>query len=331
MGNDAVKSLAPKDYESLPALESPGGYICVIRDIDRDRYRIEATHAPTALVESVLAERKRGFGIELVALLQTEDLAASEAELFARHHARLSSEWLELDAHQLEELRQSALQIDAEASEYLLNAIPSSATGGGGRAAGQRFRPKRASGAARSSSRRAGGDRASRPLASQHYGHWTIDRRRRRSESADAAAAERARQANSHWTADLLHLSPVVGFSIILIVAFVAVGMMRDRTLLRGKVSRPAAVAVESPTAMPARQAPGPTPEGKPFLVAQPAPAHACPSRSCRLLQSLPVWTQIRGLQAVKGSPVNGSTIWIEFRLEGTAYVPISYLIEPPE
>ena len=116
---DALRSVPPKDYVSLPALDSPAGYICVIRDIDRDRYRIEATHLPATLIDVVVAEDKDGFGIELVSLLQTEDLAASEAELFARHHARLSSEWLELDALQLAELRRSALRIDAHASQYL--------------------------------------------------------------------------------------------------------------------------------------------------------------------------------------------------------------------
>ena len=114
-----MNSLAPEDYESLPALDSPAAYICVIRDIDRDRYRIQATHLPRTLVSAIVAEERRSFGIELVALLRTDDLAASEAELYARHHARLSGEWLALDDHQLEELRQSALQIDAFASHYL--------------------------------------------------------------------------------------------------------------------------------------------------------------------------------------------------------------------
>lgn len=114
-----MKSLAPNEYESLPALESPAGYICVIRDIDRDLYRIEATRLPKELVDAVLAGDERSFGIELVSVLQTDDLAASEAKLYARHHARPSSEWLELDSHQLDVLRQSVLQIDAHASRYL--------------------------------------------------------------------------------------------------------------------------------------------------------------------------------------------------------------------
>ena len=76
----------------------------------------------SALIDAVVAEEQSSFGIELVSLLRTEDLAASEAELYARHHARLSSDWLELDIHQVEELRLSALQTDAHASQYLTRA-----------------------------------------------------------------------------------------------------------------------------------------------------------------------------------------------------------------
>ncbi len=115
-------SLPPRDYESLPALDEPAAYICVIRDIDRDRYRIQATRLPKALVDAVIAEDERSFGIELVALLRTGDLAASEATLYARHHARPSGDWLEFDSQQLMELRQSALHIDAHASLYLTGA-----------------------------------------------------------------------------------------------------------------------------------------------------------------------------------------------------------------
>lgn len=114
-----MKSVPPKEFESLPALDSPAGYICVIRDIDRDRYRIEATRMPKALIDKIVSEDDRDFGIELVSVLRTDDLSASADELYARHHARPSSEWLALDDLQLEELRQSALQIDAYASQYL--------------------------------------------------------------------------------------------------------------------------------------------------------------------------------------------------------------------
>ena len=320
-----MKSVAPSDYRSLPALDAPGGYVGVIRDIDRDRYRIEATHWPKALVDAVLAERERSFGIELVALLQTEDLPASEAELYERHQARLSSEWLELDALQLEELARSMLETGAYASQYLIGGSLPSMTGGADPAPGARVHPKRASAAARQSSRRAGGERASRPLASHHYGYWVLGRRHGRA-SADKDGAGRARQASADWRNDLLSINLIVGFVVIVIVAFIGVGMIRERSFPQRASDPPRSVTIATPDSIADAQASRPRPAGTPFMVLRRAPAHSCPSRLCRLVQSLPERTQIWGLQTVKGSAVNGSTVWIESRLQGRSFVPISYL-----
>ena len=114
-----MKSLPPRDYQSLLELAAPAGYILVIRDIDSDSYRIDGAADPKTYIAAVCGQTERRFGIELVAILQTDDLAASESELYDRHQARLSGEWLRLDPYQLEELRRSALQIDARASLYL--------------------------------------------------------------------------------------------------------------------------------------------------------------------------------------------------------------------
>lgn len=325
-----MKSLAPQEYESLSPLDSPAGYICVIRDIDSDRYRIESTRIPQALINEVIAERQRSFGIELVSVVQTDDLKASEAELYACHHARLSSEWLELDALQLEELRQSLLETDAFASLYLMTGILSSPPGGAAQAVRSYYRPDSASEAALRSDRRAGGEGASRPLASHHYGYWALGRRRRGRESSDADAAGRARQANSNWSADLFAIYPIAGFVVILVVAFVAVGMLRERSFYRGTDGRLRAVALASPTAVHERPAPSPTPAGKPYVVAQRVPVFRCASITCRRPVLLSKDTQIWALQAVKGPPVNGSSVWIEYQLYGeAAFVPISYLEAP--
>lgn len=114
-----MRSLPPKDFESLPPLDAPAAYICVIRDIDSDRYRIDAADHPATFVRAIMDEDEREFGIELISILETADLRKSEAALFERHHARLSAEWLNLDELQMEELRRSALQIDAHRSRYL--------------------------------------------------------------------------------------------------------------------------------------------------------------------------------------------------------------------
>ena len=114
-----MKCLPPKEYESLNPLAEPAGYIIVVRDIDRDTFRIDGTANPGRYMEDLQGEAERRFGIELVSILETEDLSASELELYDRHHARLSEQWLKLDSYQVEELRRSFLQIDAYASHYL--------------------------------------------------------------------------------------------------------------------------------------------------------------------------------------------------------------------
>ncbi len=114
-----MKSLPPKEYAQLPQLAAPAGYICVIRDVDNGDYRIEGTTHPAAFLQSVLAEADGNFGIELLSILQTDNLQASQSELYDQHQALLSSEWLQLDPYQLQELQRSILQINAYNSCYL--------------------------------------------------------------------------------------------------------------------------------------------------------------------------------------------------------------------
>ncbi|MYD09627.1 MAG: hypothetical protein F4X02_06250 [Chloroflexi bacterium] len=114
-----LKSLPPKDYLALPALDAPAGYICVIRDIGRDAYRIQGTQDPASLVHAASAGAEGKMGIELISILKSADLSASESGLYEAHQARLGSAWLTLDAYQLGELRSSALQIDSHSSHYL--------------------------------------------------------------------------------------------------------------------------------------------------------------------------------------------------------------------
>ena len=113
-----ARSLPPRDCQLLPMLESPAGYICVIRDIDSDVYRIDSTDHPATYVDALLGEMTGSYGIELLSILKTENIGASESQLFEAHHARLSDEWLDLDDHQLAELRRSDLKIYAYRSLY---------------------------------------------------------------------------------------------------------------------------------------------------------------------------------------------------------------------
>ena len=119
-----MKSIDPRDYERQPRLAPPAGYICVLRDVDSDRWRIEGARHPQHLIEGILVKSESRFGVEIVSILKTEDLAASAALLYERQHAGLGEAWLELDEYQVETLRRSMLQIDAHPSHYLMPQAP---------------------------------------------------------------------------------------------------------------------------------------------------------------------------------------------------------------
>lgn len=114
-----MRSLPPSSYRTLPKLELPASYVCVLRDVDSDSYRIDKTHDPPGFIEGVLAERDGDYGIELLAIVETSDLNALESLLRERHDASLGVDWMSLDDYQLAELRDSVLQINAFHSQYL--------------------------------------------------------------------------------------------------------------------------------------------------------------------------------------------------------------------
>lgn len=91
----------------------------MLRDIDRDAFRIDSANHPVTYLEPLLAEAATTFGIELVSILATADLNVSKSELYNQHGAMLGEDWLKLDSYQLQELRDSSLQINAYESCYL--------------------------------------------------------------------------------------------------------------------------------------------------------------------------------------------------------------------
>lgn len=118
----SLLSLPPKDYRALPPLTAPAGYICVIRDIDSDYYRVDKTHDPSDFIIAVLSDSDEDYGIELLSIVRTDDLPEGERFLYEQHDAMLGATWLDLDSYQLQELRDSALQINAHSSLYLTQA-----------------------------------------------------------------------------------------------------------------------------------------------------------------------------------------------------------------
>ena len=80
----------------------------------------------------MLTESDEHYGIELLSIVRTDDLREGERYLREQYDAMLGADWLELDSYQLQELRDSALQINAHSSLYLTRAQhhePDKATG----------------------------------------------------------------------------------------------------------------------------------------------------------------------------------------------------------
>ena len=201
-----MRSLPPKACASLSKLDAPAGYICVLRDIDRGAYRIDSTDHPASYVDALLAEMTGTYGIELLAILETDDLAISEAQLFAAHHATLGDEWLELDAYQLRALRKSELRILDYGSYYISQRQTEAAGGASGMA-----RPREGSAAGQSPW---GGSDAPPPVAE----HYRYGGRRQRQPQAHEPGSWR--QSLSDKFDDLLHSHPglVIAFILFLIL-----------------------------------------------------------------------------------------------------------------
>lgn len=205
-----MNSLPPKEYALLPKLNAPAGYICVLRDIDRDVYRIDSTDHPATYVDALLAEVTGSYGIELLSILETDDIAASEIRLYERHHAALGDSWLELDAYQLRALRKSELRILDFSSQYISqrqSAAAETETAADGVAT-----PIEGSAAGQSVG--AGIEAPSSPVLKHHrYG----ERGRRQQEASESVSW---RQALSDKTDDFLHSHPglVIAFILLLML-----------------------------------------------------------------------------------------------------------------
>jgi len=203
-----LNSLPPKEYASLPKLDAPAGYICVLRDIDRDVYRIDSTDHPAAYVDRLLGEMTGAFGIELLSILETEDIRASEMQLYERHHAALGDSWLELDAYQLKALRKSELRIIDYSSHYISQRHPVAVESE--RSTSSMAKPDERSAAGKS---HGAGSNAPSPPVLEYYRYGE---RRRRPE--EAHEADSWRQSLSDKTDDFLHNHPGLVIAVMLLL-----------------------------------------------------------------------------------------------------------------
>ena len=103
-GSWELKQVPVRNYKKLPRLKPPAGYVCLIRDMDYGRYKIERMNHPAADLEDLTAALP--FKTQIAYIAKTNDAAASERYLhqrYARHAAR--GEWFDLNDAQLREIR----------------------------------------------------------------------------------------------------------------------------------------------------------------------------------------------------------------------------------
>ena len=182
----------------------------MLRDIDRDVYRIDSTDNPAAYVDRLLAEMTGAFGIELLSILETEDITASEMQLYERYHAALGDSWLELDAYQLKALRKSELRIIDYSSHYISQRHPVAVETE--RLARSVAKPGERNATGQS---RGAGSNAPTPPVLEYYRY--DERRSRRQEAHEA---DSWRQSLSDKTDDFLHNHPglVIAFMLLLML-----------------------------------------------------------------------------------------------------------------
>jgi|GEM_PF-5983736 len=110
-----IYTVSASDYESLPKLDAPAGYVYIFKDIEvSQRYKIGRTNHPK--------RRLNKFGVELpfetavIHILQTDDAVATEKYLHEQYAPqRKRGEWFDLTDTQLNEIRhlgQSSKQLD---------------------------------------------------------------------------------------------------------------------------------------------------------------------------------------------------------------------------
>ncbi len=311
-----MKSIPPADYASLPKLRRPAAYICVIRDIDRDQYRLQATHDPRSLIETVLTQRPRAFGIELLAILESDNIAESEARLYERHHGALGEEWLALDDYQLRELQRSELKVYSHRSCYIgPDEAPSPEQAQPTESVlllSQSRAPQPAPRDERDEAQRSIGQPAT---GSIRYGARSL---RRRGELLSASELQSdhsrrpIRQAIDEAITDLWTNHPWKCLAALgLVVLFCLTTVDLSCSPRWG-----------CPDTRPSTSGSDEHSSKAVYSVEKIAITRDCPARSCRQVNRLLVGTEVRAIAIAQGADINGNDLWIEFRHnDATLYV----------
>jgi len=114
-----LRSIPVANYHDLPKLGRRSGYICVLRDIDCDKYLIDGTDHPSKVIDAAFAEKHGTFGLELLLILETTNIK-NVAKWLAILYSQLEyRQWIELSPNELQEIRNLASPDYIHGSTYL--------------------------------------------------------------------------------------------------------------------------------------------------------------------------------------------------------------------
>lgn len=104
-----LSNVSAKNYQNLPRLEHPAGYVYIIQDVEVSKaYKIGRTNHPKRRLNRFGVELP--FKTEVIHILRTDNAVEAEKRLhekYARRHKR--GEWFDLSEEQLEEIRQMGM------------------------------------------------------------------------------------------------------------------------------------------------------------------------------------------------------------------------------
>lgn len=95
-----------KNYQNLPKLEYPAGYVYVIKDSKYHKYKIGRTINPKSRLRDI--QRNEVGQLEYIYLVRTDDAKSTEKnfhERYAQFRIRKDREWFELGQSQLQDIR----------------------------------------------------------------------------------------------------------------------------------------------------------------------------------------------------------------------------------
>ena len=279
-----LKKVPVRGYKKLSRLKSPAGYVCLIRDMDYNRYKIWRMNHPAAELEDLTANLP--FKTQIAYIAKTDDAAASESYLhqrYARHTAR--GEWFDLNDAQLREIRR----------------LTSSRPRGGDRQREAEFGLEE-------------------PLPAYSVEQPPVSLRDLISDSYQTAPPRQSPAAAPETVGSnkgcLYLFIGIIGLAVL--AAALGPDLMNSVSPPPTSTERPTSTrrptSTKAPTATRAVETT--------YYVTTRANVRSCPRTSCTVRATFPSGARIQSSRRVQGQRINGNNQWVRFSYQGrTAYI----------